>query len=315
MNPRINITPRALTDKERLQELEEIGALRTDIAKLGTSGVSYSIYGIDSDGNMIVPKESAVARTDRLSDNSENNVREFRYLYGGNYKYNTVTGEFTKDGVPVTGDGMITYAYKIGTQQVAPVKQEGVWQYYIISAGENPEVVRQNNIGRIEQLSKEDAQKLIDEEVARIAEEKRRRALEQALAGLEESKVQEEGLSFDENGDLSFFEDEDISETDKEAEERQSATPQPIVSQPINPSVSAEGAVATGGTRTFKQLWRSRDIDKVFDILNQKDWHDVPMRDMKALRKYLEEKGMQNLDMVGVSDVDFEAWLQKLRCL
>ena len=310
MNPRINVTPNALTNKERLRELEEIGALKTDIAKLGTCGVSYTIYGIDSDGNMVISERPVPTGQEVQSGNSENNVREFRYLYGNNYKYNIATGEFTKDGVPVTGDDMIEYAYKIGTQQVAPVKQEGVWQYYIISTGANPEVVRQNSIGRIEQLSKDEAQKVIDDEIARVAEEKRKWALEQALAEQQSNEENEPVPAIDEEGSLRFFDEENIVTPNRKPEENQATTP-----QPLTPSVSAEGPAAQRGTRTFKQLWRSSDRNKLLDVLRQKDWENVPMEDMGKLKKYLEDKGMQNLDMVGTSAVDYEAWLQKLRCL
>lgn len=312
MNPKINITPSALTNKERLLELEEIGALKTDIAKIGTSGVSYSIYGIDSNGEMIIPEKATSARLEEGSTNSENNIREFRYLYNANYKYNVSTGEVTKDGVPVTGDDMLEYAYKIGTQQVVPTKQEGVWKYYIINTGETPEVVRQNNVGRIEQLSKEEAQKIIDEEVARIDEENRKRALEQALAEQQNVKVQEEEAVID-DADLSFFEEEDAFGADKKAGENQPAAPQ-VIATPT-PSISVEATPVQKGTRTFKQLWRSSDRGRLLDVLRQKGWQDVPMEDMNALKKYLEDKGMHNLDLVGVSEADFDAWLQKLRCL
>jgi predicted transcriptional regulator len=293
-----------------LRELEEIGALKTDIAKLGTCGVSYTIYGIDSDGNMVISERPVPTGQEVQLGNSENNVREFRYLYGNNYKYNIATGEFTKDGVPVTGDDMIEYAYKIGTQQVAPVKQEGVWQYYIISTGANPEVVRQNSIGRIEQLSKDEAQKVIDDEIARVAEEKRKWALEQALAEQQSNEENEPVPAIDEEGSLRFFEEENIVAPSRKPEDNQATTP-----QPLTPSVSAEGPAAQRGTRTFKQLWRSSDRNKLLDVLRQKDWENVPMEDMGKLKKYLEDKGMQNLDMVGTSAVDYEAWLQKLRCL
>lgn len=310
MNPRINITPSALTNKDRLKELEEIGALKTDIAKLGTSGVSYSIYGIDADGNMIMPERTNSVFPEEPSGNLRNNIREFRYLYNANYKYNTVTGEFTKDGVPVTGDDMIGYAYKIGTQQVASVKQEGVWQYYIISTGDNPEVVRQNNVGRIERLSKDEAQKVINDEVERVAEERRMQALNQALSEAV-NNTQESETILEEDGSLSFFEDSDTNE----AEEGQTKN-QPIVSSQLSvPSDPVEGSTVQNSTRSFKQLWRSKDRGVLLDVLTQKDWSDVPLEDMSALKEYLINKGMPNIDSIGTSEVDFNAWLRMLKCL
>lgn len=313
MNPRINVTPSALNNNERLEELEEIGALKTDIAKLGTCGMSYSIYGIDSDGKMIVP-DKPISNNQEGPENSLNkNVTEFRYLYGSNYKYDSSTGIYTKNGVPVTGDSMIDYAYKIGTLQVLPTKQEGLWKYYIITTGEHPEVVKQNNVGRIEKLSEEEAQKIIDEEVKRIEEEKRIAAMEAALAEMEQTEEQEGELVVDDDGSFNLFDSEEETgqkdatiENGKEAQDIQEAVP-------VKPS--AEGSREENKSRTFSQLWRSRDMDKVLDVLKQKDWNDVPMDNMRELKRYLEEKGMTDLDNISSSEADFKAWLQKLKCL
>ena len=313
MNPRINVTPSALNNNERLEELEEIGALKTDIAKLGTCGVSYSIYGIDSDGKMIVPDKPISNNQDGPEDSLNKNVTEFRYLYGSNYKYDSSTGVYTKNGVPVTGDNMIDYAYKIGTLQVLPTKQEGLWKYYIITTGEHPEVVKQNNVGRIEKLSEEEAQKIIDEEVKRVEEEKRIAAMEAALAEMEQTEEQEGDLVVNDDGSFNLFDSEEETEqegatieNEKEAQDIQEAVP-------VKPS--AEGSREENKSRTFSQLWRSRDMDKVLDVLKQKDWNDVPMDNMRELKKYLEEKGMTDLDNISSSEADFKAWLQKLKCL
>jgi len=57
MNPRINVTSSILRQKVILSEYAEAGALMTDIAKLGTSGSSYSLYGLNDKGEMIIPAE------------------------------------------------------------------------------------------------------------------------------------------------------------------------------------------------------------------------------------------------------------------
>ena len=313
MNPRINVTPSALNSNERLEELEEIGALKTDIAKLGTCGVSYSIYGIDSDGKMIIP-DKPISNSQVGAENSlDKNVTEFRYLYGSNYKYDSSTGVYTKNGVPVTGDNMIDYAYKIGTLQVLPIKQEGLWKYYIITTGEHPEVVKQNNVGRIEKLSEEEARKIIDEEVKRVEEEKRIAAMEAALAEAEQNEEQEGDLVVDDNGSFDFFDSEGETEQGDATIENGKEVKDIQETSHITPS--AEGGGKENKSRTFSQLWRSMDMDKVLDVLKQKDWNDVPMDNMRELKRYLEEKGMTDLDNISSSEADFKAWLQKLKCL
>jgi hypothetical protein len=307
MNPRINVTARALLDKNMLKELDEAGALMTDVAKLGASGISYSIYGIDSEGKMIVPEKTQRTTEAPEGDFQEKNVRVFPYLHGETYRYNPNTGKFTLNGVEVTNDDMIEYAYKIAVGELSSVKQDGAWDYYIISTGENPEVVRQSNSTKaVERVNKEEAQKIIDEEAARVEEEKRKLALENALR--EDKSPEEDTFVNEEDGSLDFFKEE----LEQPSNEEKKDIPTPQQSQPAQ---SVEGNAPKSKTQTFKQLWRSPNRKKMLDILKQKtDWTDVPMEDMSALKKYLEDKGMTNLDMIGTSEDDFNAWLHELAC-
>ena len=67
LNPRISVTKNKLLSEERLRELDEAGALRTDIAKLGKSAGDYSVYNIGSDGKpIIVEKPIVPTREDTL---------------------------------------------------------------------------------------------------------------------------------------------------------------------------------------------------------------------------------------------------------
>ena len=50
---RVNISPKVLLDKSMLQRYDESGALRTTAAKLGTVNASYTVFRVDSNGNVI----------------------------------------------------------------------------------------------------------------------------------------------------------------------------------------------------------------------------------------------------------------------
>lgn len=311
MNPRINVSLGALANEERLLELDEAGALRTDIAKLGTAGITYDIYGIDANGNMIIPDTMPGNRQGSSSNAASGSTREFVYLHGNMYKYNPDGGEYkyTKDGVPVKNDEMIDYARMIGTKEIGLTKKEGNWKYYIISSGESPVVVRQNNTYRIEKLIEEEAMKVIQEEEERLREKKRKQALEAAVETVPEEASDNAGsLVETEDGSFDFSEDVENSPSEKKVEET------PALSQPAVQPV--EYNAPKSSTRTFKQLWRSEDRGKLLDVIKQKgkEWADAPLGDMNELRKYLEKKGILNLDAIGTSEEDFNAWLQTIRC-
>ena len=137
--------------------------------------------------------------------------------------------------------------------------------------------------------------------------------MEATLAEMEQNEEQEGDLVVDDNGSFDFFNSEGETEQ-RDATVENGKEAQDIQEEvPVKPS--AEGSREENKSRTFSQLWRSRDMDKVLDVLKQKDWNDVPMDNMRELKRYLEEKGMTDLDNISSSEADFKAWLQKLKCL
>lgn len=70
LNPRINITTSNLSNSVDIEWLDEAGALTLDLAKIGTSNASYTVYGIDPNGNPIIP-ETPVNNAPSMSSNSD----------------------------------------------------------------------------------------------------------------------------------------------------------------------------------------------------------------------------------------------------
>ena len=90
LNPRVNITLSTLSDPVQLKMYAEAGALNTDIAKLGTSNASYTVYSMDANGNPI--KTKPIENRDPSAEaNSDLNKADYKkkhsvYYRGSQYR-------------------------------------------------------------------------------------------------------------------------------------------------------------------------------------------------------------------------------------
>ena len=193
MNPRVNITAKVLQSQDLLNEYDEAGALQTDAAMFGTAGSSYSIYALDEEGRMMMP-ETPVNNIPKSSNsdfkNGDRSQVVFRQDY---YTYQESDGNFYHNGKLVTDEkdiAQLQYNKRIIDDGLAPVSSKGVWDNYILSTGENPEVIKVNrNTKEVKRLSQEDAKELIK----RLEEEKAKKEREaKSLKEVElEDKVKE----------------------------------------------------------------------------------------------------------------------------
>ena len=160
MNPRVNITAKVLQSPELLKEYDETGALMTDIAMFGTAGSSYSIYGLDGEGNMLKPKQP-VNETPKVVKNSDfKNENKSQVIYKHQYYTRREDdGMYYLNGEPVTDEKMIKqldYNKMIIDNQLSPIKNEGVWEYFILKEGEHPEAIKVNrNTKEVKNVSEE----------------------------------------------------------------------------------------------------------------------------------------------------------------
>lgn len=194
-NPRVNITAQALMDTSRILELDEAGALDTDVVQLHTSGTRYSIYPVDINGKMIKPA-TAPNTADIAPQKGEFTTDRNTVWYNGlNYEYKPESKEYTYGNEKVTEDnnpslynalefnrsiilGKRTYNYS-----------NSGYKYYVMREGEHPVVVRQDAHNVLSQLSEEKSSKIIDD--MKKEEEARKRA-EAAKAEKEARKAEEE---------------------------------------------------------------------------------------------------------------------------
>lgn len=94
LNPRVNITLSTLSDPVQLRMYAEAGALNTDIAKLGTSNASYTVYSMDANGNPIKTKpiENGTPNLDANSDLDKADYKKKHSIYYRGIQYREKSG-------------------------------------------------------------------------------------------------------------------------------------------------------------------------------------------------------------------------------
>ena len=186
MNPRVNVTARVLQDVNLLEQWDEAGALTTDIAKLGTAGSSYSIYALDSNGNMITNEKPSNTQetTSGNSDFKKNNKTQvvFKESY---YVYDSDTDSYSLNGNLITDEATISqlnYNRRVISSHLEPSAKDSKWSTFVLTTGDNPEVVKINNNSKeVMVLSKEEAKDFIDALKKKQEEEKRKAAAKEEL--------------------------------------------------------------------------------------------------------------------------------------
>lgn len=331
MNPRVNITAKVLSSKDLLKEYNEAGALMTDAAMLATAGSSYSIYGVDVDGNMLKPAtqenigvntgESGFRSTDRS-----------QVIYKQQY-YREADGVFYLNGKPVTDENtnrQLNFIKRILDNGIEPVKSKGVFDYYILSNGEHPEVIAVNrNTKEVKEATEEQAKEIIKEEEER--KDKERREKEAAKIMEEEGKniVLDNEEKVDLGEEAPFVVDPETGEMipvtpntdnmeegkDKEDNKDTEAEGDKNTQQGDKTNVKHTPIVGSSlpkdSTQTFKTLVKKpKYMIKIMSIVKSK-WKDAPA-DFIELEKFLKEKNIE-VDSIGTSEKDIENWLNTLK--
>lgn len=327
MNPRVNITARVLRSEELLKEYDEAGALMTDAALFGTAGSSYSIYALDGEGKMIVPQapENEAARRASSSDfKKERSQVVYKHQY-----YIEDNGEFSLNGKVITDEKLIEqlqYIKKILDNKLLPATSKQVYDYYILSTGEHPEVIRVNrNTKEVTEATREQAKKVI-EETTKKEEEKRReeaaaQALEEEKKGRQELDAEDVDLGEEEydidpeTGDIIQISSQPVTlgET-KTSEESRTPKEEKV---PVTPVLHTKESVETLGstekkaqTQKFGDLLKNKKyMLRLRDIIKSK-WGEMPMK-TKELTEFLRSKDIE-VDAIGTSEKDVEAWIKTL---
>ncbi len=322
MNPRINITASILRDVPTLMEYDEAGALMTDAALFGTVGSSYSIYGLDGDGKMIKPETpiNDIPRSDNNSDfkNGDKSQVIFKHQY-----YREVNGIFSLNGEIVTDEAtlkQLKYNKMILDNQLSPSMIQGVWDYFILSEGENPRAIKVNrNTKEVKESSEEQARELIEKinekEAKRIREQKAQEVIKE-VGKAEDVDLGEDTLSVDPNtGELVQADTQSTSPiTEESTDEKNISLITEKTSNKDNythtSSESLNSDEHRAATQKFSDLIKNKKyMLRVMKLVRNK-WKDTPKK-IADLEKFLRDKNVE-VDAIGTSENDIEAWIRTM---
>ena len=203
LNPRINITLSTLSDPVQLRMYAEAGALNTDIAKLGTSNASYTVYSMDANGNPIKTKpiENGTPNLDANSDLNKADYKKKHSIYHRGIQYREKNGKWYDTNWKEITDpillNQIKWASYIRANDLTPsLISNDVYgnknnKYYIINSDDtNAKVIKVFENGAIAELSIADSRVVVNTVQQRdiqAAREKAAREEKQRLENIENS--------------------------------------------------------------------------------------------------------------------------------
>ena len=322
MNPRINITASILRDVPTLMEYDEAGALMTDAALFGTVGSSYSIYGLDGDGKMI-KLESPTNDIPRSSNNSDfKNGDKSQVIFKHQY-YREVNGIFSLNGEIITDEAtlkQLRYNKMILDNQLSPSMTQGVWDYFILSEGENPRAIKVNrNTKEVKESSEEQARELIEKinekESKKLREQKAQEVIKE-VGKAEEVDLGESTLSVDpDTGELIQADTQNSSNNTEESTGKtiSSPTTEKVGNKDDYTHTSSEllnSDEHKAATQKFSDLIKDKKyMLRVMKLVRSK-WKDAPKK-ISDLEKFLRDKNVE-VDAIGTSEKDVEAWIKTI---
>lgn len=322
INPRINITASVLRDIPTLMEYDEAGALMTDAALFGTVGSSYSIYGLDGDGKMIKP-ESPTNDIPKSSNNSDfKNGDKSQAIFKHQY-YREVNGVFSLKGEIVTDEAtlkQLRYNKMILDNQLSPSMTQGVWDYFILSEGENPKAIKVNrNTKEVKESSEEQAKELIEKinekEAKKLREQKAQEVIKE-VGEAENVDLGEDALSVDPNtGELVQADTQSTSPTTEEStnEKKTSSTIEKASNKDDYTHTSSESLnndEHKAATQKFSDLIKDKKyMLRVMKLVRNK-WKYAPKK-IADLEKFLRDKNVE-VDAIGTSENDVKAWIRTI---
>lgn len=325
MNPRVNITARVLQSQKLLKEYDEAGALMTDIAMFGTAGSSYSIYGLDGEGNMLKPKQivnetpKAVKNSDFKNENKSQVIYKHQY-----YTRREDDGMYYLNGEPVTDERMVKqldYNKMIIDNQLSPIKNEGVWEYFILKEGEHPEAIKVNrNTKEVKNVSEEKATEIIKEIKEKEAKKQREAEAQKQLKTLSlhdveidltEDSETTEFIIDPETGEMVAVNTVDETSTTKEEKKTEEKTEE--VKKESEEKKEGKRIPITkdaSSTQTFAELYGKKVYRMSILKLIKGKWKEAPSVPAQ-LEKFLRDKDVE-VDSIGTSKDDIDAWMKTI---
>ena len=167
-NPRINIIAPYLKDETMIEKYAEAGALDTDIAQLGTSNASYTVYTIGEDGKpeieTIVDSTSPNVGGSDLFDSVATDV--YSTTYHGKTAVKDSNGIWKINGKVVTDviiHSQLEYHQKLDARNISPAKVTDEGEFYVVQDDINYPVIFLKKGYHIVALKGDAAKKILSE--------------------------------------------------------------------------------------------------------------------------------------------------------
>lgn len=224
LNPRINITLSTLSDPVQLKMYAEAGALNTDIAKLGTSNASYTVYSMDANGNPIKTKpiENKAPNLDANSDLDKADYKKKHSVYHRGIQYREKNEKWYDTNWKEITDpillNQIKWASYIRVNDLTPsligndVYGNKNNKYYIINSDNtNAKVIKVFENGTIAELSIADSRtvvNIVQQRDIQAAKEKAAKEERQRLENIENSMTPDKVEMTAEGEDVSLTDEQ-----------------------------------------------------------------------------------------------------------
>ncbi len=224
LNPRVNITLSTLSDPVQLRMYAEAGALNTDIAKLGTSNASYTVYSMDANGNPIKTKpiENGTPNLDANSDLDKADYKKKHSIYHRGIQYREKNGKWYDTNWKEITDpillNQIKWASYIRANDLTPslISNDAYGnknnKYYIINSDNtNAKVIKVFENGAISELSIADSRtvvNIVQQRDIQAAREKAAREEKQRLENIENSMTSDKVEMTAEGEDVSLTDEQ-----------------------------------------------------------------------------------------------------------
>lgn len=328
MNPIVNITPEVLLSEKELLKYNEAGALQTDAIKLGTYGVSYSIYGLSSTGKILEDPEAASFNPGKPREHRREN-RAYVPMGKDIFEYNRETEIYVSrdTGKKVTKNDAYEYNQLewnryIHESGLEAVKNQGEWKIYVINAGDNIQVIRKNvKTHKIESLSEDAAKAIIDEIRESKEAAQREKAAQEKLKEIISSEETEEDIIDETTSEEEVKEDIEepetkapetslVTEGTSEPKEEKPAEVVSITGKKEELSIAALAVGGESGTQDFISLYNN-NFEEVDAVVYDK-WPDAPT-DEDKLKEFLKNKGVP-VEGIGTTKEDLDAWIHTVKC-
>ena len=322
MNPRINITTQVLENENLLKQYEEAGALQTDLAQLATAGSSYSIYGVDAQGNMAQPAMVIPDTNDSKSSTLRGNNKRQVVYDSKFYHYDSTSNTYTLNGAVVTDAETLTaldYNKSIVENGLTPVSTDGVWRTYVLGSVDHPDVIQVNkNNKKVRPVAEAQAKALLRRMVEEQAKKEREAVAIKALKEAEEKLTTAITSGEAQLLDVPLGTDSDVGEIIPEMNNLQSMPQKEAKVEEGNEGTKQQGfedtvnspLESTPSTQTFTDLLKSRTYRGVVLKAVRAKWPDAPKTQVQ-LEDFLRNKNI-DVSTIGTTEAAVQAWLKTI---